>query len=84
MATVRPLAALHFLATLGVASALPIVAQEGDHASAIRALRGQSNDAIARHDVPGILSFLDETVHVTAGSGAMISGGRRGDGTGLP
>ena len=41
----------------------------------IRALRAASNAAIARHDVDGILSVLDDAFHVTAGGGAMFDGG---------
>ena len=55
--------------------ALPAVAlaQEGD-AEVIRGLRAESNAAIARHDIAGIVTFLDDEFHVTAGSGAMIDG----------
>lgn len=52
----------------------PVVAQTDTDAERIRALRAQSNAAIARHDVPAILSFLDDEFHVTAGSGTMFQG----------
>ena len=54
---------------------MPMAAQSDSDAERIRALRSQSNDAIARHDVPAILSFLDDEFQVTAGSGAMLQGG---------
>lgn len=52
-----------------------MAAQSNPDADRIGALRSQSNDAIARHDVPGILSFLDDEFQITAGSGAMLQGG---------
>ena len=60
------------LLTLSVPSAS--LAQVDDEA-AIRALRGSSNEAIAAHDVDGILSIIDDEFHVTAGGGAMFDGG---------
>ncbi len=53
---------------------LPGTVGAQEDAERIRMLRSESNEAIARHDVPAILSFLDDEVHVTAGSGAMIDG----------
>jgi len=64
----RSLVCLLALAFPGVA-----LAQQGD-AEAIQALRAESNAAISRHDVAGIVALLDEEFHVTAGSGAMIDG----------
>ncbi len=58
----------------------PTAAQSNADAEQIRLLRAQSNDAIARHDVQAILSFLDDEFQVTAGSGTMIrSGAEMGD-----
>jgi hypothetical protein len=37
----------------------------------IRSLRAQSNAAIARHDVEGVVSHLDVDYQVTVGSGAL-------------
>ncbi len=54
--------------------AVPIGAQIPDDAALIRALRSQSNEAIGRHDMAGILSFLDDEFQITAGSGAMLQG----------
>ena len=51
-----------------------MAAQSNEDDELIRALRTQSNEAIARHDVAGIVSFLDSEVHVTAGNGAMVQG----------
>jgi len=53
---------------------MPVAAQTGTDSEQIRTLRAQSNDAIARNDVTATLSFLDDEFHVTAGSGAMLSG----------
>lgn len=50
------------------------VAQPGSAADSIRALRHQSNDAIARHDVAAIVSFLDAEYQATAGSGRFLNG----------
>jgi ketosteroid isomerase-like protein len=44
----------------------------------IRSLRDQSNAAIARHDVDGVLSFLDVEYQITTGSGTL-SQGRAGE-----
>jgi ketosteroid isomerase-like protein len=55
-------------------AAPPVSAQADADAARIRVLRAESNDAIARHDVPGIVSFLDDEFQVTAGSGAMLQG----------
>ncbi len=52
---------------------VPVGAQDND-AETIRILRSKSNEAIVRHDVPGILSFLDDEFHATGGAGAMIDG----------
>lgn len=49
-------------------------AQRNADAEKIRALRAQSNDAIARHDVPGIIALLDDDFHVTVGNGGMLQG----------
>lgn len=43
----------------------------GDDAEAIRALRLQSNEAIARHDAEAIGSFLDEDFVITISTGAI-------------
>jgi ketosteroid isomerase-like protein len=52
---------------------VPVGAQDDD-AETIRILRSKSNEAIERHDVPGILSFLDDEFHATGGAGGMIDG----------
>ena len=58
-----------------LALALPGTAEAQDaNVAAIHMLRSQSNQAIAGHDIAGIVSILDEEFHVTAGSGAMIDG----------
>jgi ketosteroid isomerase-like protein len=36
----------------------------------IRALRAQSNDAIARHDIAAFMDFMDDDFLITRGSGA--------------
>jgi len=53
---------------------VPVAAQTDTDADRIRGLRARSNDAIERHDVAAILSFMAEDVHVTAGSGASFQG----------
>lgn len=41
-------------------------------AASIREARARSNDAIAAHDIDGVLAELDSAFHVTAGSGRFI------------
>ena len=52
----------------------PLASEDTD---AIRTARAESNRAIARHDVEGIVSFLDVEYVITTGSG-VIEGGRDG------
>ena len=47
----------------------PILAQSP--ADEIRSLRSQSNTAIARHDVKGIMALLDVEYQITAGNGEL-------------
>ena len=46
----------------------------GQAASTIRSLRSQSNAAIARHDVDGVMSLFDVEYQITTGSGALSQG----------
>lgn len=46
----------------------------GQAADAIRALRRQSNAAIARHDVNGVMAVLDTGYQITTGSGEFATG----------
>lgn len=57
---------------LCVVASSPIAGQ--DAAEEIRSLRAQSNAAIARHDVAGVLSLYDAEYQVTAGGGRNIDG----------
>ncbi len=54
-------------------------------ADTVRGLRAASNAAIARHDVNGVLSFMDPSYQVTAGAGTLAQGrdGEREVWTGL-
>jgi len=54
-----------------------VTAQSDTDVEQIHALRRQSNEAIERHDVPGILSFLDDEFQITAGGGALFQGGEQ-------
>lgn len=47
----------------------PLAAQKAE--DQIRSLRAQSNAAIARHDVEGVVSLFDAEYQVTAGSGVL-------------
>ena len=49
-------------------------AQSSPDADLIRTLRAQSNEAIARHDVAGIASFLDHEFQITTGNGRLLQG----------
>ncbi len=53
-------------------AASPLLAQS--MADKIRSLRHQSNAAIARHDVDGVLSLLDVEYQITTGSGSLGHG----------
>ena len=50
----------------------PILGQSA--ADEIRSLRRQSNAAIARHDVKGVVDLLDVEYQITTGSGALSQG----------
>lgn len=56
------------LASLALAH--PVLGQAP--ADEIRRLRHQSNQAIARHDVDGVVSLFDEEYQITVGSGALF------------
>ncbi len=55
-----------------LAVAVPVLGQSP--ADEIRSRRGQSNTAIARHDVDGVVSLLDVEYQITTGSGAFHQG----------
>ena len=57
-----------------VFTAVPVVAQTNDDVSSIREARARSNEAIAAHDVVGILAELDSAFQATAGSGRFLQG----------
>lgn len=61
----RTILALFMLALVGTTVAA------ADDAEAIHATRMQSNDAIARHDVDALQSFLDEDFVITVSTGAI-------------
>ena len=52
--------------------AAPAAAQSNAHADRIRALRAESNAAIARHDLSGMVALLDDEFHTTSGKGGML------------
>ncbi|HEY0931669.1 MAG TPA: nuclear transport factor 2 family protein [Gemmatimonas sp.] len=45
-----------------------------DHASDVRALRQQSNDAIAVRDADRVVSFMDDAVEVSVAGGPVLRG----------
>ena len=57
---------------LGILAAAPARAQ--DHVAQIRAVRQQSNAAIARHDIETQLSFLDSLYQISLGTGGLEHG----------
>jgi len=61
---------------VGLLFGLPLSAQSGasPDESAIRWAREESNAAIARHDVPGILAHLEPEFRASTSSGAFIEG----------
>ena len=60
--------------TLSLAMATGISGQNDSDEQRIRTLRAESNQAIARHDVPGILAPLEEGVHVSGSGGGFYAG----------
>jgi len=58
-------------ATLLLATLSVLAAHAGDDAEVIRALRMQSNEAIAKHDADAIGSFLFENFVITISTGAI-------------
>lgn len=52
----------------------PAGAQAGSDEALIRQARARSNQAIARHDVPGIVAFLAEEFQVSASNGSFMRG----------
>lgn len=48
------------------------VAQGNSDAEQIRNTRAEYNDAIARHDVPGIVSFFDADYQITTSLGQLL------------
>lgn len=61
-------------AALCLALRVPAFAQIPTHEERIRTLRAESNAAIARQDVAGILESMEENIHVSAGAGAFLDG----------
>ena len=55
-----------------------VSAQQPSNEQQIRSARAQYNDAIANHDVPRIVSFLDEEYQITTSLG-QLSQGREDD-----
>ncbi len=51
-----------------------VFAQDVSDEEQIRVARAQYNDAIASHDVPGIVSFLDEEYQITTSLGQLSQG----------
>ena len=55
-----------------IAIASPVSGQDAE--DQIRSLREQSNAAIARHDIEGVVSLLDVEYQITDGSGTLYHG----------
>jgi len=49
-----------------------VSAQSDSDVEQVRDARAQSNEAIARHDVPAIISFLDDEYQVTTSLGQLL------------
>jgi len=54
--------------------AIPLVQAQDDQAERIHAARAAYNEAIARHDVAAIVSFLDDEYQVTTSLGQLLQG----------
>ena len=57
-----------------LAAPSPAGAQAGSDETLIRQARARSNQAIARHDVPGIVALLAEEFQVSASNGSFMRG----------
>lgn len=66
------------LAVIIVIAGSSVFAQDLSDEEQIRVARSQYNAAIAAHDVPGIVSFLDEEYQITTSLG-QLSQGREDD-----
>lgn len=64
---------LAVVAVCGLLSSSDSQAQSGSDEQQIRAARAEFNAAIARHDVPAILSFLEDEFCVSASSGEFVN-----------
>ncbi len=64
---------LAIIAAVCLAIASKAGAQVASDEEQIRGARAESNQAISRHDVPGIVALLEEEYHVSASSGAFLS-----------
>lgn len=60
--------------TLAVVTAVSIASAEDDQGERIREARAEYNDAIARHDVPAIIAFLDDEYQITTSLGQLLNG----------
>ena len=69
---------MHFylvaIATAVFLSSSPAAAQNESAAEQVRSARADYNDAIARHDVPAIVAFLDEEYQITTSLGQLLQG----------
>jgi len=63
-----------FVVTIIFLFALPFSEAQENQAERIHAVRAAYNEAIARHDVPAIVSFLDDEYQVTTSLGQLLQG----------
>ena len=63
------------VATIVLLNNSPGLAQDDSNAGQIRNARAEYNDAIARHDVPAIVSSLDDEYQVTTSLGQLLQDG---------
>ncbi len=67
---------LALVAVMSLLSATTLPAQASGDEQEIRATRAAFNAAIARHDIPGILTFLEEEFHASVSSGDFVNSRR--------
>jgi len=60
--------------TMVLLFAIPLVQAQDNQAERIHAARAAYNEAIARHDVAAIVSFLDDEYQVTTSLGQLLQG----------
>ncbi len=68
----NPVRCLTLVAVASLVGTSEVSAQDVSDEAQIRAVRAMSNQAIARHDLAGILGLLEDDYHVSTSTGAFL------------